>query len=287
MSLISDWLGYLAWRRGVAMGEVRRRLNQRAGDEPWKRRSGVSLSKNTVTNLLRGRTREWHEDSRAFVEQVLAQDFGVDPGGDSSFDLFAETLGSGLLTQPSEVAPIGLARMRDYVGLYHLLRQSTSAAHFSADLFLIVPVSEQALRAVLFVGRKDADGRIPRYVGDLHLGTEALYALLIGRSRPDNIRYRSLTLRLHRNFRIVPGMAVQLSDATAAPTALPIILKRQAPPPEADPNSPSFSLKALRDRALAHERIFPQSGPGALKPAQRRYLERFTPSVEEALTLFS
>jgi hypothetical protein len=177
--------------------------------------------------------------------------------------------------------------MRDYVGLYHLLRQSTSSAQFNADLFLIVPVGEHALRAVLFVGRQDGEGRIPRYVGNLQPGTEALYAMMIGRSRPDNVRYRSLTLRLHRNFRVVPGMALQLSDATAAPTALPIILKRQSPAPEVDPNTDAFSLKALRELVMAHERALPQIGAGALKPAQRHYLQRFTPDVEEALNLFS
>lgn len=287
MSLISDWLGYLAWRHGKGLAAVRRRLNQRAKDEPWKRRCGVSLSKNTVTNLLRGRTREWHEESKAFVERVLSEDFGIDPGGDNGFELFADTIGTGLLPPPVEDPSSPLDQTRGYVGLYHLLRQSTSGAQFNADLFLIVPVGEQALRAVHFVGREDGEGRIPRYVGNLQPGTEALYALMIGRSRPDNIRYRSMTLRLHRNTRVIQGMALQLSDATAAPTALPIILKRQAPPPEADPNSPTFSLQALHALVMAHDRILPQAGPGALKPAQRRYLERFTPDVEEALNLFS
>jgi hypothetical protein len=287
MSLISDWLGYLAWRRGRTMSAVRRALALRANDAAWKRRCGVSLSKNTVTNLLRGRTREWHEDSRAFVERVLSEDFGVDSGGDEGFELFADTIGSGLLPPPGDADVGRRERIRDYVGLYHLLRQSTSNARFNADLFLIVPVGEHALRAVLFVGRQDEEGLIPRYVGNLQPGSEALYALMVGRSRPGNVRYRSLTLRLHRNFRVIPGMMLQLSDATAAPTALPIILKRQAPEPQVDPNDEAFSLRALRALVLSHERVAPQAGEGALKPAQKRYLERFTPDVEEALNLFS
>jgi hypothetical protein len=286
MSLISDWLGYLAWRRGRRLAEVRRRLNQRANDAAFRRRHGVSLSKNTITNLVRGRTREWHEDSKAFVEAVLREDFGIEPGGDDRFELFADTIGSGHLPAPQEEGSARLGRIEGYVGHYHLLRQSTSSAQFNADLFLIVPVGEGALRAVLFVGREDEEGRIPRYVGNLVAGTEALYALMVGRSRPDNVRYRALTLRLHRNFRTIPGMLMLLSDATAAPTALPIILKRQAPAPEADPNTPAFSLAALHALAKTHDRLLPPSGPGALKPHQRRYLERFTPDVEEALTLF-
>ena len=287
MSLISDWLGYLAWRHGKRLADVRRLLNKRAHDEPWKRRCGVSLSKNTVTNLLRGRTRDWHEESKAFVERVLRDDIGIDPDADGGFDVFADTIGTGLLPPPVEEASGRLGEMHDYAGLYHLLRQSTSSAQFNADLFLILPVGEHALRAVLFVGRRDDEGLIPRYVGNLQLGTEALYAQMIGRSRPDNVRYRSLTLRLHRNHRIIPGMVLQLSDATAAPTALPIILKRLAPAPEVDPGSPAFSLRALHALALEHDRGIPQAGPGALKPAQRRYLERFTPDIEEALNLFS
>jgi hypothetical protein len=287
MSLISDWLGYLAWRRGGTMSAVRRRLAQRANDATWKRRSGVTLSKNTVTNLLRGRTREWHEDSRAFVERVLSEDFGVDPQGDDGFELFAGTIGTGFLPSAPEEGGGRFEQMRPYVGLYHLLRQSTSGARFHADLLVILPVGEQAMRVVQFVGRQDTEGRVPRYVGNLQLGTEALYSQMIGRSRPDNVRYRSLALRVHRNYRVVPGMALQLSDATAAPTALPIILKRLATVPEVDPNTEAFSLRALRELVLAHERVLPPSGPGCLKPAQKRYLERFTPDVEEALNLFS
>src|SRR5579862_4917121 len=104
MSLISDWLGYVAWRHGKRVADVRRVLNQRARDEAWKRRWGVSLSKNTITNLLRGRTRDWHEDSKAFVERVLIQDFGVDPGEDGGYELFADTIGTGLLPPPDEAA---------------------------------------------------------------------------------------------------------------------------------------------------------------------------------------
>jgi hypothetical protein len=285
MSLIADWLGYLAWRRGRRLSDIRRQLSLRARDEAWKRRRGVGVSKNTVTNLLRGRTRDWREDSQAFVECVLKEDLGIEPGAEDGFDLFADTLGSGLLPAPAEEPQPGEAR--HYVGLYQMLRQSTSSAQFCADLFLIVPVGDNALRAVLFVGKQDGDGRIPRYVGNLQPGTEALYAMMVGRSRPDNVRYRSLTLRLHRNFRVVPGMMLQLSDATAAPTALPIMLMRQTPAPEVDPSSPAFSLRALKELVLAHGRTLPPSGSGALKAAQKRHLERFTPDVEEALNLFS
>jgi hypothetical protein len=82
-------------------------------------------------------------------------------------------------------------------------------------------------------------------------------------------------------------MVMMLSDATAAPTALPIVLRRLNPAQELDPRSAAFSLRALHAAVMEHERAIPQSGAGALRPAQRRYLERFTPDIEEALNLFS
>ena len=283
--MISDWLGYLAWRRGKSVSDLRRKLNQRALDEPWKRSRRVGISKNTITNILRGRTRDWHAESKAFAEAVLADDFGIDCAGEDAFGPFAATIGAGQLHPLSGAAD--QQQMSQYVGLYHLIRQSTSSARINVNPFLVAPVGDGCFRAVLYVGRETVDGILPRYVGDLQLGTEALYAMMIGRSTPDNVRYRSLTMRRHRNMRVIPGLMLQLSDATGAPTALPFILKRVNAAPEVDPASPSFSLTALHALIAAHDLAVPSEGPGALKPAQRRYLERFTPDVEEALNLFS
>jgi hypothetical protein len=287
MSLISDWLGYLAWRHGQRIADVRRQLNARALDGAWMRSCRVAISKNTITNLLKGRTREWRDDSRAFVEQVLKQDFAISCEGDDGFGLFAATLGSRLHHPTAEVPDGRGVRLAPYVGLYHLLRQSTSSGRINVNPLLIVPVGEGGLRAVLYVGRPEAGGELPKYVGELQAGSEAAHALMIGRSRPDNVRFRSLVFRLHRSNRTIPGLMTQLSDATAAPTALPVILKRQDGSPELDPGSPSFSLGALHARISAHDLGIPTEGPGALKPAQRRFLERTTLQEEEALNLFS
>jgi hypothetical protein len=286
MSMISDWLGYLAWRRGKSLSDLRRRLNQRALDEPWKRSRRVGISKNTITNILRGRTRDWHDESKAFAEAVLSDDFGIDCTGEDAFGPFAATIGAGQLRPLSDAAG-GREHLRRYVGLYHLIRQSTSSARINVNPFLIAPVGDGCFRAVLYVGQETIDGLLPRYVGDLCLGTEALYALMIGRSTPDNVRFRSLIMRRHRSTRVTPGLMLQLSDATGAPTALPFILKRVNAAPEVDPASTAFSLKALHELIAAHDIAVPAEGPGALKPSQRRYLERFTPDAEEALNLFS
>ena len=288
MALISDWLGYLAWRHGLSLPALRRTLNKRAVDGAWLRRAGVSIGKNTITNVLKGHTKGWHDSSRAFFERVLTEDLGVDCVSDNGYDAFAATIGSDLAQSlPEETSGRDEAIRNGYVGLYDLYRQSTSGSHFNRDLFLVVPVADDCVRAVLYAGWQGQDGEAIKYVGNIRLGTEAIYALLVGRSRPENVRYRSLILRPPRHSRVVPGLMTQLTDSTGIPTALPVILKRSEAPAGADPQSSTFSLQALRAFVQAHDRSFPATGPGALKEKQRRYLNRVTPDAEGALSLFS
>ena len=287
MALISDWLGYLAWRHGLDLSALRKTLNKRAADTAWLRRQGVSIGKNTITNVLKGHTKGWQDSSRAFFERVLIEDLGADCVSDNGYDAFAATIGSDLAGRLSpESSGRDEAIRNGYVGLYYLYRQSTSGSRFNRDLFLVVPVADNCIRAVLYAGQSP-DGQPVKYVGHVQLGTEAIYALLVGRSTPDNVRYRTLILRPPRYSRVVPGLMTQLTDSTGIPTALPVILRRAEAPADADPQSVTFSLLALRAFVRAHDRSFPATGPGSLKEKQRRYLKRVTPDAEGALNLFS
>ncbi len=223
MALISDWLGYLAWRHGLAIAVLRKTLNRRATDSAWLRRAGVSIGKNTITNILKGHTKDWHDSSRAFFERVLTEDLGVDCVSDNGYDAFVATIGSDLAQNVAEETSGRDDAIRSgYIGLYYLYRQSTSGSRFNRDLFLVVPVANDCVRAVLYAGRQSHDGEAVKYVGNIRLGTEAIYALLVGRSRPENVRYRTLILRPPRYSRIVPGLMTQLTDSTGKAVGMPV-----------------------------------------------------------------